>query len=78
MSRVWNYFELIEVVEKGKKIRMAACKLCNGVNLAYAGGTTNLHNHLKSKHLSSLAECSGKEAGKKQLTLGDCKKCPPK
>lgn len=41
-------------------------------------GTTNLHNHLESKHPSSVAECSGKEAGKKQLTLGDCKKCPPK
>ena len=34
------YFVLIEVVEKGKKIKKAACKLCNGVNLAYIGGTT--------------------------------------
>lgn len=75
-SRVWDYFELIEVVEKGK-IRKAACKLCDGVNLAYAGGTTNLHNHFKLKHPSSVAECSGKEAGKKQLTLGDCKKYHP-
>ena len=45
--------------------------------MAYAGGTTNLHNHLESKHPSSVAESSGKEAGKKQLTLSDCKKCPP-
>ena len=58
------YFVLIEVVEKGKKIKKAACKLCNGVNLAYIGGTTKLHNHLELKHLSSVAESSGKEAGK--------------
>ena len=76
-SRVWDYFELIEVVdEKGKKIKKAACMLCDGVNLAYAGGTTNLHNHLESKHPSSVAD-SGKEAGKKHLTLSDYKKCPP-
>ena len=69
-SKVWDYFELIEVVEKGKK-------LCDGVNLAYAGGTTNLHNHLESKHPSSVVESSGKEAAKKQLMLSDYKKCPP-
>ena len=75
-SGVWDYFELIEVVEKGK-IKKAACKLCDAVNLAYMAGTTNLHNHLESKHPSSVAESNGKEAGKKQLTLSDCKKCPP-
>ena len=32
---------LIEVVEKGKKIKKAACKLCNGVNLAYIGEQLN-------------------------------------
>ena len=58
------YFVFIEVVEKGKKIKKAACKLCNGVNLAYIGGTAKLHNHLESKHPSSVAESSGKEAGK--------------
>ena len=45
--------------------------------MAYAGGTTTLHDHLESKHPSSVAESSGKEAGKKQLMLSDCKKCPP-
>ena len=50
------YFVLIEVVEKGKKIKKAACKLCNGVNLAYIGETTKLHNHLESKHPSSVAK----------------------
>ena len=55
---------------------MAACKLCDGVNLAYVGGTTNLHNHLESKHPSSVAESSGKESDKKQLMLSDYKKCP--
>ena len=64
-SKVWDYFEVVEKV------------LCEGVNLAYAGGTTNLHNHLESKHPSSVAESSGKEAGQKQLTLSDSKKCPP-
>ena len=58
------YFVFIEVVEKGKKIKKAACKLCNGVNLAYIWGTTKLHNHLESKHPSSVAESSEKEAGK--------------
>ena len=58
------YFVLIEIVEKGKKIKKAVCKLCNGVNLAYIGGTTKLHNHLESKHPSSVAESSEKESGK--------------
>ena len=58
------YFVLIEVVEKGKKIKKAACKLCNGVNLVYIGGTTKLHNHLESKHPSTVAQSIGKEAGK--------------
>ena len=71
------YFVLLENVEKGKKIKKATCKLCDGVNLAYVRGTTKLHNHLESKHPSSVAESSGKEAGKKQLTLSDCKKCSP-
>ena len=35
------YFVLIEVVEKGKKIKKAACKLCNGVNLVYIGEQLN-------------------------------------
>ena len=45
--------------------------------LGIRGGTTYLHNHLELKHPSSVAESSGKEAGKKHLMLRDCKKCPP-
>ena len=34
-SRAWDYFELIEVVdEKGKKIKKAACKLCDWSRVA--------------------------------------------
>ena len=45
--------------------------------LGIGGGTTKLHDHLESKHPSSVAESSGKEAGKKQLMFSDCKKFPP-
>ena len=34
MSRAWDFFELNDILYK----------LCNGVNLAYAGGMSNLHN----------------------------------
>ena len=53
-SKVWEFFELKEVVEKGKKIKKAICKLCDDVSLAYAGGTTNLRNHLEAKHPSEI------------------------
>ena len=72
-SRVWDFFELNDIVENGKKIKKASCKLCNGVHLAYAGGTTNLHNHLEAKHPSYLE----KDEEKKQLTLPGFKNCPP-
>ena len=43
--------------------------------MACVEGTTNLHSHLELKHSSSVAECSGNEAGMKQLKLGNYKKC---
>ena len=46
-SAVWEFFELMEVVDDaGKKRKKAIFKLCEGVTLAYAGGTSNLFNHL--------------------------------
>jgi len=42
MSKVWDFFELTDVVEKGKKIRKAVCTLCDGVSLVHSGGMTNL------------------------------------
>ena len=64
-------------LKREKKIRKASCKWCDGVNLAYARGTANLHSHLESKHLLSVAESSEKKAGKKQLLPSNCKKCAP-
>ena len=55
-----------------KKHKKAICKLCEGVTLAYAGGTSNLFNHLEAKHPVAhtkavpTQECSTQ----KQTTLG--------
>ena len=53
-SKVWDFFELNNILENGKKIRKTSCKLCDGLLLAYSGGTSNLHNHLKAKHSSHI------------------------
>lgn len=45
-SKVWNYFT--RSVDK----KSAKCNLCR-VDLTYAGTTSNLNNHLKSKHPST-------------------------
>ena len=42
-SDVWKYFERISGERKEK------CTICCKI-LAYCGGTTNLHDHLTSKH----------------------------
>jgi len=59
-SKVLDFFELNDVMEKGTKIKKAMCKLmcklCDGVSSAYSGGTSNLHNHLKAKHPSQIKE----------------------
>ena len=50
-----EFFELTEVVDDaGKKRKKAIYKLCEGVTLAYAWGTSNLFNHLGAKHLSLI------------------------
>ena len=69
-SKVWDFFELSDV---GKKIRRESCKLCDGVLLAYSGGTSNLHNHLEAKHPSHVE----KDEDKKQFTLAGFKNCLP-
>jgi len=73
-NKVWDFFELTDVVEKGKKIRKATCTLCNGVNLAYSGGMTNLCSHLKVKHPSMIKDNDMHQA--KQLSLSILKSCP--
>lgn len=72
-SKVWDFFELTDTVEKGKKIRKAACKLCDGVYLAYSGGTSNLHSHLEAKHPSKVKD----NDTQKHPQLPVVKNCPP-
>jgi len=74
-SKVWDYFELTDVEEKGKKIKKATCTLCEGVSLAYSGGTTNLQSHLEAKHPSKIKDDDGCQ--RKQLSLPVAKNCPP-
>jgi len=48
-SPVWEFFKLMEVAINEKKFKKVICKLCEGVSLAYGGGTSNLLNHLEAK-----------------------------
>jgi len=72
-SKVWDY--LTDVEEKGKKIKKATCTLCEGVSLAYSGGTTNLRSHLEVKHPSKVKDDDARQG--KQLSLPIAKNCPP-
>ena len=79
-SAVWEFFELTEGVDDaGKKPKKAICKLCEGVTLAYAGGTSNLFNHLEAKHPIAYTNAVLKECStQKQTTLGTlATACPP-
>ena len=79
-SAVWEFFELTEVVDDaGKKHKKAICKLCEGVTLAYAGGKSNLFNHLEAKHPVAYMKAVPKECStQKQTTLGTfATACPP-
>jgi len=73
-SKVWDFFELTDTVEKGKKIRKATCKLCDGVYLTYSGRTSNLHSHLEAnlKHPSKV-----KDDTQKHPQFPVVKNCPP-
>ena len=66
------------MLEKHKK---AICKLCEGVTLAYAGGTSNLFidNHLEAKHPVAYTKAVPKECStQKQTTLETfATACPP-
>ena len=70
-SIVWEYFQLTEVAEKdGKMMKKAVCTLCDG-QLVYTGGTTNLLNHLETKHPVTYKAATGEASGtkSKQKTL---------
>ncbi len=79
-SPVWQFFELKEIVSDDKKKKKAVCKLCDGLQLAYGGGTTNLQSHLRAKHYQEYNKALGTaETGPKQTTLSglQSKRCPP-
>ena len=79
-SAVWEFFELMEVADDaGKKHKKAICKFCEGVTLAYAGGTSNLFNHLEAKHPVAHTKAVPRECPtQKQTTLGTfATACPP-
>ena len=71
-SAVWEFFELTEVVDDAeKKHKKAICKLCEGAILAYAGGMSNLFNHLEAKHPVAHTKVVPRECStQKQSTLG--------
>ena len=51
-----SVFRLPQLTMLEKKHRKAICKLCEGVTLAHAGGTSNLFNHLEAKHPVAILE----------------------
>ena len=67
-----SFFELTKVVDNAeKKHKKAICKLCEGMTLAYAGGTNNLFNHLEAKHPVAHTKAVPREySTQKQTTLG--------
>ena len=72
-SPVWDYF-----TKNGDKI---LCTLCS-IQLANGGGTSNLINHLKSKHVEEARKCfvgsTEKVDVKKQTTMAafvDLRRC---
>ena len=76
-SAAWDSFELVDVTNtEEKRVKKAVCLLCNGLQLTYTGGTTNLLNHLQFKH-PTVGESSS--SAKQQLTLRSfqSKHCSP-
>lgn len=77
-SVVWEFFELMD---ERKKVKKAVCKLCDGLRLVYAGGTTNLLSHLETQHSVDYKKTVPSETStkKKQATLTSfqAKSCPP-
>ena len=79
-SPMWEFFELREVAIDGKKLKKAVCKLCDGVSLAYGGGTSNLLNHHEAKHPVAYKKAVPGDSctTRKQATLSAfIKTCPP-
>ena len=81
-SAVWEFFqepELVNGSEDGKKVKKVRCKLCD-VRLADGGGTTNLLNHLSSKHPvehERINAGNNKPTSSKQMLLTGLKRCSP-
>ena len=73
-SPVWEFFKEPESVDKNgrsKATKVVPCKLCDQV-LADGGGTTNLLNHLQSRHPEEYKRCRSPESQKsssKQTSL---------
>ena len=63
-SEVWKFFK--KVVVSGK--RKALCTVC-GNTYAYHGGTTNLHEHLTSKHRLLYAKNTKSAEGTSENTI---------
>ena len=83
-SPIWEYFELVDAIQDGKKIKKARCKLCKNTQLAYKGSTTNMINHIQAKHHSAYQESfpssqsSSSSSTKRQATLSlVTNKCSP-
>ena len=62
ISDVWKYFT------KTPDKKKAICSICHK-ELAYSGGTTNLRDHLSSKHPLQYFPASKTPAGSKTTTL---------
>ena len=53
-SLVWKYFGFAKDCDDGTLPKeKAVCKLCSQ-KVAHGGGTTNMKNHLKTKHLAEF------------------------
>ena len=58
-SKRSKWWEQFEEIENGKR---AKCKICSS-SLVTGGGTTNLKNHLQSKHFGVFFELNNRTAG---------------
>ena len=80
-SVVWEFFELKDETIGDIKVKKAVYKLCEGLTLAYAGGSSNLLSHLEVKHPIDYAKTGRGESSTtmKQSTLSSfrTKVCPP-
>ena len=77
-SPIWEYFELTDVLKDGEMIKTASCTLCDDVQLAYTGGTTNLFNYLRFKHIDEYKTVTGEDSSsshKRQTNIVSFNRC---